>query len=135
MKIKIAFLSLCLSLAAIATAAAPQLFVWGSTNWERNRITRLEQSLNFSKAAMTSTWSITIIPGEDFQRRTEYLKINTASAYTFLQLRQTYLNEDYLIWHTDVEVRQTLGHEAGHLICECNSEQKANEIAYELQFK
>jgi predicted SprT family Zn-dependent metalloprotease len=83
---------------------------------------------------MTSTWQVTILPGEDFRSRANYLKMNTDSAYTFLQLRQTYVNEDFLIYANDVRIRQMMAHEAGHLICECSSEEKANEIAYQLQF-
>lgn len=133
MKIKMLFLSLCLALSAFA--AAPQFMIWGSTSFERDRLTRLEQSLNFTKVPMTSTWQVTIIPGEDFRSRVSYLKLNTDSAYTFLQLRQTYVNEDFLVYADDPRIRQMMAHEAGHLICECSSEEKANEIAYQLQFK
>jgi len=132
MRIKMLFLAMCLSISAIA--AAPQFTIWGSTDYERNRLTRLEQSLNFSKVPMTNTWNVTIIPGEDFRRRVELLKVETDSAYTILQFRQTFMNEDYLVYADDGRVRHTLAHESGHLICECNSETKANEIAYQLEF-
>jgi hypothetical protein len=131
MKKLLAILMLC---AVSALAATPQFFIWGSTSFERNRLIRMEQSLNFSKVPMTSTWQVTIIPGEDFKRRVEYLKLDTESAYTFLQLRQTYVNEDFLVYANDPRVRQMMAHEAGHLICECSSEEEANKIAYQLQF-
>lgn len=133
MKIKMLFLSMCLAVSAIA--AAPQFMIWGSTSYERNRLTRLEQSLNFSRVPMTNTWNVTIIPADDFHRRKDLLKVDTDSAYTILGFNQTYVNEDYLVYADDERVRQTLAHEAGHLICQCISEDKANEIAYQLQFK
>lgn len=132
MKIKMLFLSLCLALSAFA--AAPQFFIQGSTSWERSRLTHIEQSLNFTKVPMTSTWEVIILPGDQFRENVKNLKVDTESAYTFLQLRQTYVNEDFLIYADDSRVRQMMAHEAGHLICECSSEEKANEIAYRLRF-
>jgi hypothetical protein len=128
----LAVLMLC---AVSLFAAVPQFFIQGSTSWERNRLIRMEQSLNFTKEPMTSTWEVIILPGEQFRDNVTKWKLDTDSAYTILQLRQTYVNEDYLVYADDVRVRQTTAHEAGHLICECSSEEKANEIAYQLQFK
>ncbi len=121
--------------AVTALAAAPQVFVQGSTSYQRNRVTRLEQSLNFTKQPMVSYWDITIDPGDVFLQNVKTLKVNTDSGYTTLGLNQTHLNEDFLIWHPDQDVRHLIAHEAGHLICECKSEEKANDIAYQLQFK
>jgi hypothetical protein len=133
MKIKAMFLSLCLAVSAFA--AAPQFFIQGSTSWERDRLTQMEQRLNFTREPMTSTWEVIIIPGDEFRDNTRKFKVNTDTAYTILGLRQTYINEDYLVYGEDSQIRQTLAHEAGHLICQCVSEEKANDIAYQLQFK
>lgn len=134
MKLKVAFLSLCLCICGTLAAAAPQFTVTGSAGYERNRIINLEQSLNFSRVAMTSMWRVTILSGNAFHYYTKRLNIDTESAFTALPFQETYLNEDYLIYANDIRVRQTLAHEAGHLICECSSEAKANEIAYQIQF-
>ena len=118
----------------IGQAAAPtQLSVDGSTSWERARIERLEHQLNFTKEPMPNEWDIHIISGEEFNANTNRLHINTESAYTFMPLDQTYLNEDYLMVGDDRRVRHTLAHEAGHMICNCTSEEKAEEIAYQLE--
>jgi len=126
-------LPLALFVAALVFAAAPQFFVSGSTSFEQNRIVRLERSLNFTKEPMVSTWYVTIDPGEVFDENVKKLDLDTESGYTYLGLNQTHINEDYLVWHDDKDVRHLLAHEAGHLICECKSEEKANDIAYQLE--
>jgi hypothetical protein len=117
-----------------AFAAAPtQLFVDGSTSWERSRIERLEHQLNFTNESMPNSWDIHIIPEIQFEANIRRYNINTESAYTFLPLDRTYLNEFYLQYADDRRVRHTLAHEAGHMICNCTSEEKAEEIAYQLE--
>ena len=130
MKIKMLFLSLVLAISAFA--AVPQFFVEGSTSYERDRIVHLENQLNFTKQPMVSTWEVTILSEEEFNAYVQEHDIPTGAAYTYLSMNHTYVNEAYLVWHSDKEVRFVLGHEAGHLICECFSEDKANEIATEL---
>jgi hypothetical protein len=126
--------SLLCCVAASLFGAAPQFFVSGSTSFERNRVTRLEQSLNFTREPMVSTWTAIIDPGEVFTENTKKLNLDTESGYTYVGgLNQTHLNEDYLVWHGDQDVRHLLAHEAGHLICGCKSEQRANDIAYVLE--
>lgn len=118
----------------VGQAAAPTMFsIDGSTSFERERLTHLERGLNFTKVAMSDTWEIHIIPEGQFEENVHRLKANTISAYTFLPLDQTYINEGYLTYADDSTVRQTLAHEAGHMICQCASESKANEIAWQLQ--
>lgn len=118
----------------IGQAAAPtQLFVDGSTSWERARIERLEHQLNFTKEPMPNEWDIHIIPVEQFNENINRFRINTESAYTIMPLDQTYLNEMYLGYADDHRVRHTLAHEAGHMICNCTSEEKAEGIAYQLE--
>jgi hypothetical protein len=128
------FLAVMMLCAVSALGAAPSMFfVDGSTSWERGRIERLEHNLNFTKVAMPDTWNIHIIPEEQFQENIQIMHVNTESAYTFMPLGQTYINEGYLGYADDRMLRHTLAHEAGHMICECTSEQKANAIAYVLE--
>ncbi len=128
-------LILAMALAISAMAAAPTMFsIDGSTSWERARLTRLERSLNFTKEPMPDTWNIHIIPEAQFHENVEKMKVTTESAYTFMPLDQTYINEAYLQYATDQMVRHTLAHEAGHMICACTSEEKANDIAFQLEY-
>ncbi len=118
----------------LAHGAAPtMLTIDGSTSFERDRLTHLERSLNFTKVAMPNTWDIHIISKEQFEENARRMKLNTISAYTFMPLDQTYINEEYLTYATDSMVRHTMAHEAGHMICACASESKANDIAWVLE--
>jgi hypothetical protein len=113
-----------------AFSAAPQFTVEGSTTYERNRITRLEQSLNFTQEPMPSGWEVTISPQDQFEKYVRDHNLPTDIAYTFVGLDHTYINEYFLVWATDPQVRFVLGHEAGHMICACRSEEKADAIAH-----
>jgi hypothetical protein len=125
---------LVVTLVITTSAAAPTQFsVDGSTSWERTRIERLEHQLNFTKEPMLDTWGVHIIPVEQFEIAKRRYNLNTESAFTFIPQDQTYLNEFYLIYADDRRVRHTLAHEAGHMICGCTSEEKAEEIAYQLE--
>jgi len=132
-KLKVLFLSLCLSVAAVAFAAMPQMYFYGSTSYERYRVARLAQSLDFTKEPMPSPWAITILSEDVFNENLHKFNIETDSAYTILEQQETFLNEYYLVYANDAHLKQTIAHEAGHLICECKSESKANDIAYQLQ--
>lgn len=116
----------------IKPVAAPQFAVTGGTPVERQRITKLESQLNFSQQPMVSYWQITILDAKawDYMIRQYHIENETATAFTVMEQARTFLNEDYLATTgTDVPVRHTIAHEAGHLICECGSEDKANDIA------
>ena len=114
-------------------AAAPQVYLGGSTQYERDRILRLEHTLNFSREPMLSPWTIRILDEETFLKYVRENNLSTYSAYTNLFGTVTSLNEGYLEFAIDSRVRHTLAHEAGHVICQCASEDKANEIAYQLE--
>lgn len=130
--IKIRALFLVMMLAVCSFAASPQVLIDGSTSYEQARIMRLERSLNFTKEPMVSTWQITIWPGQQFDEYVRMHDLPTDAGFTFLGLNHTYINENYLVWHNDVDVQFLIAHEAGHMICDCRSEQKANEIAEQL---
>lgn len=118
-------------------AAAPQFFSSGGTSIERNRLIHIEQSLNFTQEPMTSQWNVIIDPPDVFRKNVEDMMKShsidyyTDTAYTALPLMQTHINEEHIF--DDGIIRHTMAHEAGHLICECHSEDKANEIAYQLE--
>lgn len=111
-------------------AAPTQFTVDGSTTFEQARITRLERSMNFTNQAMVDQWAITIWPEDQFENYVRDNKVQTSIAFTFLDSDHTYINEYFLVWASDAQVRFVLGHEAGHMICECRSESKADAIAY-----
>lgn len=120
-------------------SAPPQFFIQGSTSFERNRLIQMEQTLNFTKVPMTDTWEVVIDPGDQFRANVQSMMDHhaidhfTDTAYTSLLLQQTHVNEDYLVTGEYDQIRHTMAHEAGHLICECHSEEKANDIAYVLE--
>ena len=130
MKIKMLFLSMILSICALA--AAPQLLVDGSTTFEQSRAKHFAESLNFTQVAMPTPWMITVLNQEEFENRVHDYGLDTRTAYTILEQRHTFINEYILIYGEEAQVRFTFAHEAGHLICECKSEEKANDIAYRL---
>jgi hypothetical protein len=113
----------------IAGAAAPQFIVDGSTTFEQNRVARIERSINFTQVAMPDEWEVTIWPQERFDKFVHETKTPTSIAFTYLGLNHTYINEYFLIWATDEQIQFVLAHEAGHMICECRSEAKADAIA------
>lgn len=128
--------ALCLMIARLAVVlgafgAAPVHFtVDGSTTYEQLRIIHAEQSLNFTKQAMVDSWEVTIWPQDQFEKYVRDNKVPTSIAFTFLDSDHTYINEYFLIWASDAQIRFVLGHEAGHMICECKSELKADSIAH-----
>lgn len=126
--------------AGIVHGAAPTLVeIDGSTSWERARVLRLEQRLNFTQEPMVDDWSITIWPQEQFEKYVREHKLPTDIAFTSLGDTHTFINEYFLVWASDPQAEFVLAHEAGHLICECGdskgskaAEDKADEIAHVL---
>lgn len=110
-------------------AAAPTFNVEGSTNFERAKVERLVNRLDFTHEAMPDNWQITIWTQEQFEAYAREHHVPTSIAFTFLGENRTYVNEYFLIWSSDQDVEFAMGHEAGHLICECKSEDKADAIA------
>ena len=122
---------LILTLAIVLGAAAPTRFtVNGSTTYEQLRVIHAEQSLDFTKQAMVDNWEVTIWPQDQFGKYVRDNKVQTSIAFTFLDSDHTYINEYFLVWASDAQVRFVLGHEAGHMICECKSELKADSLAH-----
>jgi hypothetical protein len=122
-----------LLLATCCFAVAPQVFINGSTLNDQARVSHIVKSLNFTKEPMPTPWIITIMSPEDFAQYTREYNLPTKTAFTILQSQHTFLNEEILRFGYLPNVRQTIAHEAGHLICECASESRANDIAWQLQ--
>lgn len=117
--------------ACLCFAAAPQQFtVDGSTTYEQLRIIHAERSLDFTKQAMVDSWEVTIWPQDQFEKYVRDNKVQTSIAFTFLDSDHTYINEYFLVWASDAQLRFVLGHEAGYMICECKSELKADSLAH-----
>lgn len=115
----------------IAHSAAPTQFtVNGSTVHEQMRIARIESTLNFAQEAMPASWEVTIWSQGRFEKFVRDTNTPTNIAFTYIgDLNHTYINEYFLVWASDAQVQYVLAHEAGHMICECKSENKADEIA------
>jgi hypothetical protein len=118
---------------AAFSATPSMLTIDGGTSWQRARIERLESQLNFTHEPMPNTWNIHIIPGTQFNENVKRLNVDTSTAYTFIQIDQTYLNEDYLTTAPEFRIRHNLAHEAGHMICQCRDENRAEAIAAQLE--
>ena len=103
--------------------------VHAPTVFETVRINRLASSLNFAGQAMPGWWKIVVLTPGEWNEDVSKWNLDTASAFTTLGQNITYLNPDYLIIASDGRLQWTLAHEAGHLICNCTSEDKANAIA------
>jgi hypothetical protein len=106
--------------------------VSGSQQWERDRVFRLAKSLNFTHESMVPWWRIVILSRPDWDDATDkYNHPNTETAFTLIGPNVTYIREDYLTsgGGTDERIRWTLAHEAGHLSCNCISEDRANALA------
>ncbi len=80
---------------------------------------------------MPGWWRIVILSRADWDDALirYHLEGRTASAFTVMNQDETFVSEEYLFFATDDRVQFTLGHEAGHLICSCSSEDRANQIA------
>lgn len=105
--------------------------VYAPTKYEQDRVRDLAQSLNFTGQPMVSWWRITVLNRADWEENLIRYNLvgRTNSAFTVLGEGMTFLNEEYLFFAVDERVRFTLAHEAAHEICECQSEDRANEIA------
>lgn len=109
--------------------------VTGPTAYQRWRIHTLASELHFADEKMVPHWRIEILSTDDWDVAITRYKVQTWTAFTVLETATTYVSEDDLIFAHDDRVRQTLAHEAGHLICGCSSEETANAIAWRLQVK
>jgi len=105
--------------------------VRAGTSYERIRVENLANSLNFTGQAMPGWWRIVVLTRPDWEDALKYyhLEGRTASAFTVLGQNETLISEDYMLWHGSEAVQFTLAHEAGHMICQCQSEDTANDIA------
>lgn len=105
--------------------------VYGSERYQQDRVRRLATSLNFTGQSMPGWWRVVILSRADWEDAMlrYHLEGRTGSAFTVMGQDETFINEEYLFFATDDRVKFTLGHEAGHLICNCQSEERADKIA------
>jgi len=103
--------------------------------YDFDRIKFLANRLNFIGQPMVSYWSITVLDRADWQEALRKYKLEgqTETAFTLMGWNETFVNADYIHYTIDSNVEHTLAHEAGHLICECKSEDTANKIARKLE--
>ncbi len=103
--------------------------------YDFDRIKFLANRLNFAGQPMVSYWSITVLDRADWQEALLKYKLEgkTETAFTLMGWNETFVNADYIHYTIDSTVEHTLAHEAGHLICECKSEDTANKIARKLE--
>lgn len=108
--------------------------VGGSTPYERERVRKLANSLNFINLPSPNWWRIIILNEPDWQDALVkyHLEGSTGSAFTIMGQDITYLREEYLEFGVDERVRFTLAHEFGHLSCRCSNEDRANEVARQM---
>lgn len=136
MRLKLAGL-LAPFLIAASLLAAPlvQISVRGNEPADRDRVEFLANRLNFTHEPMIHYWQIVVLNKPDWQDALQrfHLEGQTETAFSVLQWDTSYVNGEYIRFSTDGEVKHTLAHEAGHFICECRSEDKANEIAKQLE--
>jgi len=116
-------------------AAPTTIDVESQTGMQRERVYKLAKTLNFKKQPMVDYWKILILSPENWEDSILQTKVNTKTAYTNLFLHETFLNSSALPYMNDWDIRHLLGHEAGHLICNCASEDTANRIADSLMNK
>lgn len=76
-------------------------------------------------------WKMVVASKMDWQRVQSQVPATnrTATAFTLRSLNLTVLNGDYAASASPWELKWTIAHEAGHLLCDCDSEEKANLIA------
>lgn len=129
-----AFATIFFAAVLTAAAAAPLLQVKGRGDYESKRLYRLASSLNFTGQPMVPTWRIVALSPEDWQDYLTRYHLEGRDLYAFSLLGQnvTFMNPEYLFAEDDM-VAGVLAHEAGHMICNCTSESKADEIGAQLR--
>lgn len=113
----------------VMPVAQPLITVKGRTDYETKRVMRVAATLNFAGQAMVPWWDIHVTSEVDWQDL--LIKYHLGSdllAFTTLGPNQTFINPETMFASTDEQLAEVLGHEAGHLICNCSSESKADEI-------
>ncbi len=114
-----------------ASAEGIIIEVRAPTYYESIRIRNLANSLDFSGQPMVNWWRIVVLPRAEWEDALRYyhLEGQTDSAFTIMAQNETLVNEDYTFFAGTYRLRFTLAHEAGHLICQCQSEGRADSIA------
>jgi hypothetical protein len=98
------------------------------------RVERLASQLHIGNKL--DHWVIIVTDFPEYQRRAVAGGVYGAdmySAFTDPATKTTYINADWLAWGvTDKKLLHVLRHEAGHLICGCVDEDRADETGAKL---
>lgn len=73
------------------------------------------------------SWGIVILT--DAQWAGTEQRFRTGSAFTIITSRHTFISERFIRHHSTAEIRHTLAHEVGHIICDCFDERIAETFA------
>jgi len=122
--ILLALLILVLPSAHLDRSSAPQV----------DRVERLAKQLHI-QGELSGTWTIIVADFPTYQRiANEGGKLGANTAFTNQATKTTYISDDWLRWGvSDKELKFTLAHEAGHIICGCESEATADVIGHKLE--
>lgn len=121
-----------LLLAASCVSASAQ----SKKNQEMKRVSSLFSTLDFSLDKRPDDWRIVIITDpKDWTKLRANFKTEADIAFTYLAGRVTYLNAQQIDQLDNKTLQWSLGHEMGHVVCGCNDEKKADEIADRLAWR
>ena len=94
------------------------------------------QARSIEKPFDVPDWTIAVLTSQSWHAAmNQYGTIygqTALPAFTILETRRTYLNPDYVKRLSTGQLRNILAHEAGHLLCNCSDEKKANRFADDL---
>jgi len=79
-------------------------------------------------------WQWVVLDEKDWRQATGRFHVaeQSANAFTVLQLRITFLSEEYLQRNRPLPVLDVLAHELGHIRCVCGSEREARRLGAEM---
>lgn len=121
-------LFLLLLLFSLPSIAAPKVYGEAGLRAETEKIRTA--SLTLRQADQIPGWTIFVVTSPHFSDPlTKSQKKGVGgTAYTVLETKTTYINSDYLQGATPEQLRRTLLHELGHLVCNCRDEAKAESF-------
>jgi len=76
------------------------------------------------------TWSVVIL--DEAQWKQWGKTPHSIAAFSVIPGRVTFIRQGYILTHTPDQVVNVLAHEAGHLECNCESEERADELMVQL---
>ncbi|PYU28878.1 MAG: hypothetical protein DMG32_01730 [Acidobacteria bacterium] len=86
------------------------------------------QQMAESLKAPILTWGILVLTEIEWQNLGAK-RFHTESAFTIIASRHTFVREIYVRSHSATQIRRTLAHEVGHIMCDCMKESVADQAA------